>query len=307
VNFHRLQQFSIVKWILVLIEEVLIILCFAFILVDLIFDVQFLYFPDYQFGLAFLIIFIPILTLLLIDTWYRVYVHRNSALMAWAAGFTLFVFILIVILIGTITPGNEYEGNILAELLDSQSIMNTKAALFLIASFSLLLMIYGYIKLYIVNPLSIYSRVIASAERRTSGYLNGYSARPKSIDFIKIENQEMRRFSRFLLKNMLVWNIVGNSDSFILYFPQNERMIFSFKKSLSYMRIFFDGKAEVFIIPEDYNYLKVPISYSVLCDKVAERISKSYELFSRGKKKQALEVFRIEKIKKKNMSSNGSS
>jgi len=149
------------------------------------------------------------------------------------------------------------------------------------------------------NPISIYPTIIASAERVTEEYMNGYSQRPLSAKFPLIEKWVLNDFAKFLMKYDLIWNLKDDPDALTLFFPGRTRFTFSFNATKSYCKIFTQGKAEVYITPEDYNFLNVPISYHVLCENVVGRIRKSYESFAKGDVAGALEVFRVEKVVKK--------
>jgi len=88
-------------------------------------------------------------------------------------------------------------------------------------------------------------------------------------------------------------------QSIILFFPASEQWKLSLNNKRSFIKINHDGTAVVFITPEDYKFLKVPISYHLLCEKVAERFKESYELFEQGDNAGALAVFKVEKAVKK--------
>ncbi len=144
----------------------------------------------------------------------------------------------------------------------------------------------------------IYPRILASAERETEEYLDGYSSRPAKVDFPKTKKRMIRRFAIRLMRHYLVHDFTKEKGSFKILFPVSAKAGFSlrrFRGPFSWLRIGKDGKAQVYITPEDYQFLEVPISYHLLCEKVAERMAESYQLFAQGDKKAALEVFKVEK------------
>ncbi|MCK4614371.1 MAG: hypothetical protein KAU14_06180 [Thermoplasmata archaeon] len=148
---------------------------------------------------------------------------------------------------------------------------------------------------YQMRALTVYPTILASAERQTDEYMNGYSQRPVNTMFLQYGEDEMLQFIRFLLKYVLIWDFKREGKSITLFFRPSARWKLSLKIPKSYIKIYSDGKTEVYITPEDYDFLKVPISYHLLCQKVAERIKESYELFEQGNEAGALGVFRVEK------------
>jgi len=153
--------------------------------------------------------------------------------------------------------------------------------------------------------LGLYPQVIASAERETDEYLDGYSDRPyntKISEYTRttseIDVESFSQYARFLMKHLVIYDYFTGEKSIKLVFPRAVKMFFWWKPEQSWMKIRKDGRVTVYITPNDYNFLKVPLSYHLLCDKTWERIWSAYELFQMGKKKEALEVFRVEKVKK---------
>lgn len=171
--------------------------------------------------------------------------------------------------------------------------------------------------------LRIYPRVLASAERNTDEYLDGYSPRPVEFDFVRKNRRQLLSFGRFLLRHELVIFIRGEKDSLVLFFPVSSdqdsffRMrkptgsgwrllplgdwgsrfgfMMYFKQDPSYIRFFWNGRVEVYVTRQDYDFLKVPISYHLFCRKVAERVSDAYRLFIKGDELGALELFRVDR------------
>lgn len=144
--------------------------------------------------------------------------------------------------------------------------------------------------------LLIYPRVIASAERSTDEYLDGYSERPVVTEFPSILQDEMGTFHDyicFLFTYVLVWDVEYDDDNVKLLFPPSYRNSFFPPKTFSYIKIHYEGNAEVFITPEDYHYLNIPISYHLLCSEVAKNMERSYEYFSEGRKRDARDVFAL--------------
>ena len=161
--------------------------------------------------------------------------------------------------------------------------------------------------------LGLYPQVIASAERETDEYLDGYSDRPfemrPSVDdggtagierrIPEVDLPHFRTFARFLMKHQVIYDYFTGDKSIKLVFPRAIKMFFLQKPEQSWMRVKADGRVTIYITPADYDFLKVPISYHLLCEKTWERIWSSYQLFQEGKKKSALDIFTIEKVGKK--------
>ncbi len=223
-----------------------------------------LYDPDIsELRLIVLVVFLPLVAYF----WYRFLIHQNEALLFGSVGMSILplmvfseslVFVFLCIGLGT-------------------------GALFL-----------GIYYTRKITPLFVYPSLLATAEQDTDEYMNGYSPRPAGLEFGSFKNETMKRFTRLLLRYELLWGRVKEPDGFTLYL--RPAMDFSLIPPLkkSYVTLHKDGKAEVFITQHDYDYLKVPISYHLLCEKVALRLRKSYELFAEGNEKAALEVFRVE-------------
>ncbi len=176
-----------------------------------------------------------------------------------------------------------------------------------------------------VKGLTVYSRVLASAEQKTGEYLDGYSQRPVSFDFKKASRKGLLRFGRFLLSHDLIVHIRRMEESIIFFFPATLIMdpmkvtpmvrpegsawkllplaewgtrfsfMLNFKSEFSYLRIYHAGRAEVYFTPREYEFLGEQVSYHLLCQKVAERMRRAYRRFAKGKEKRALDVFRIKK------------
>ena len=144
----------------------------------------------------------------------------------------------------------------------------------------------------------IYPQVIASAERETNEYLDGYSARPVETVLPGVRRGEFQRFARFLMRNYLVFDYEKRGDELQLFFPMSMRVqatIIPKNDMLSWMKLKKGGRATVYITPEDYDFLGVPISYHLLCRKVAERVGDAYDIFVEGNEKGALEAFRLDR------------
>jgi len=144
----------------------------------------------------------------------------------------------------------------------------------------------------------IYPQVIASAERGTNEYLDGYSTRPVEAVLPGVRMGKFLRFSRFLMRNYLVFDYEESGNEIQLFFPMSMRLqatLFPKNDMLSWIKLKDGGKATVYITPEDYDFLEVPISYHLLCQKVAERLSEAYSRFVEGDEKGALGVFKVKK------------
>ena len=223
-----------------------------------------LYDPDIsELRLIVLVVFLPLVGYF----WYRFLIHQNEALLFGSVGMSLIllmffseslVFIFLCIGLGT-------SGNFL-----------------------------GYYFTKKASPLFVYPSLLATAERDTDEYMNGYSPRPASLEFGSFQQETMRRYSRLLLRYMVIWGRKTEVGSITLYLrPAMDFSLFPPLKK-SYVRLHRDGKAQVFITQHDYDYLKVPISYHLLCEKVVQRLRESYQLFAEGEVERALEVFRVE-------------
>jgi len=191
-----------------------------------------------------------------------------------------------------INVGTDDEDTILFSLV---SITILLAFIQIIAPAGIVYVIYLH---NIGNLMGIYPQVIASAERATDEYLDGYSERPYSTKLDEYNIREFLPYIRFLMRHILIYDYVIDNGELKLIFPKSARIWRPFDKNLSWMRVKDDGTVTVFITPKDYNFMKVPISYHLLCEKVVERIAQGYDLFAQGKKKSVLEVFRVEKVKK---------
>lgn len=145
-----------------------------------------------------------------------------------------------------------------------------------------------------------YPVIIASAERVTMGYMNGYSPRPVESKFPEFERIQMKQFITFLLDNVLIWKVEEKEEAITMLFPPRgwARLLISFWKTSSTITIHKSGRAEVFICPQDYKYLNVPISHHELAANVVRKMVESYKLLSQGKREKALKVFTI-KLKRR--------
>jgi len=175
------------------------------------------------------------------------------------------------------------------------------------------------------RSLRVYPKILASAERDTNEYLDGYSPRPVELEFDGKDKSQLFGFARFLLRHELIIFVREETDSMILFFPVSSdkdsffRMrkptgsgwrlfplagwgswlgfMMYFKLDPSYIRFFLDGRAEVYVTRQDYDFLKAPISYHLFCQKLVERMKEAYDTFVQGDEKGTLEVFRVEKHK----------
>ena len=114
----------------------------------------------------------------------------------------------------------------------------------------------------------IYPQVIASAERETNEYLDGYSARPVEAVLPGVRMGEFLRFARFLMRNYLVFDYEERGDEIQLFFPMSMRVqakLLPDRDMLSWIKLKEGGRATVYMTPEDYDFLGVPISYHLLC------------------------------------------
>jgi len=156
--------------------------------------------------------------------------------------------------------------------------------------------------------LGLYPQVIASAERETDEYLDGYSDRPYNTTISNYETnapgidiESFALYARFLMKHLVIYDYFAGEKSIKLEFPRAIKVFFLQKPEQSWMNVRKDGRVTIYITPSDYEFLKVPISHHLLCEKTWERIWSAYELFQIGKKKEALEVFRVERVKNTKM------
>ncbi len=177
-----------------------------------------------------------------------------------------------------------------------------------------------------VLKLRIYPRVLASAEQETNEFLDGYSPRPVELEFGERSREELLKFAGFLLRYELLSFVREEEDSLVLFFPESSDRKSSlklrkpvgpgwrllplgdwgaalgfmsyFKLDPSYMRVHFTGKAEIFITPGDYDFLEVPVSYHLFCEKLADCLQKAYRLFEKGDERSALGMFKIETKKR---------
>ncbi|MCK4614684.1 MAG: hypothetical protein KAU14_07765, partial [Thermoplasmata archaeon] len=147
--------------------------------------------------------------------------------------------------------------------------------------------------------LSMYPQVIAAAEQRTDEYMNGYSARPFETDVDEIALDTFIDFARFLMRNGLIGDYVKRKDSIRLVIQYSFDLLKRNAEHHSWMEISKKGTATIFIAEDTYKYLGTPVSYHLLCRKVAERIKESYELFEQGDEAGALRVFRVERKSEK--------
>ena len=145
----------------------------------------------------------------------------------------------------------------------------------------------------------LYPRIIASAERDTEEYLDGYSQRPVELEFPGTKKSTLRDFAAHLMRHYLVHDYLDQQEGFKFLFPPSARTDIVFKTPAgglsSWLRVQRGGRAQVFITPEDYQFLEAPLSYHLLCKALGERMAESYLLFAQGEEERALEVFRVEK------------
>lgn len=201
-------------------------------------------------------------------SWYRVMIHRNHIFLFNAIGISF--------LLGAML----FEG---------------VGGLLLFLALGVVFMFMGGLFFFQVSPLWVYPTAIASAERETNEYLNGYSQRPVTVKFMKYNRENMKRFTSFLLRYIVIWDRRAEGQTVTLFFRPAMSFLPRLKKS--YIKLHRDGTAEVYITKEDYDYLKTPISYHLLCRNVARRIKRAYKLFVDGDEKGALEVFRVDRKK----------
>ena len=117
-----------------------------------------------------------------------------------------------------------------------------------------------------------------------------------SLEFQPDSREELDSFVQFLLKHLLVCHRKRDDSAQTLYLlPSPNARIKAFAPpDKSWIKLSYKGGAEVFVTPEDYGFLEVPISYHLLCEKLVGRLRESYQLFAEGDEKAALEVFRVE-------------
>ena len=279
VDFHAKESPLIKRWYLAVIY-------FSFIAAFCwkIFDSYYydLYYSD-RFSLMMIIILVFYLFITVLF-WYKFFKHKNSPFLMWSLGMTISFMILVFYYSITQDPINE---------------SHWKSSYVIILFFSLpasfFFMIFGIYRFMRLSPLSIYPRIIVSAERGTDEYLNGYSRRPISAEFSDYDKKTMKKYTDFLMHHMLLWDAKRNDDRLTLFLPVCGNWTSSLIRKKSYVTILNDGKTQAFITPEDYSFLKVPISYHLLCENIVERIWSSYELFVRGKKNEAIQVFNVER------------
>ena len=146
------------------------------------------------------------------------------------------------------------------------------------------------------SPLN-YSPIIAAAEQNTDEYMNGYSPRPAQYKFPEFHRKRMLALARFLRQNLLLNGIREDEESITLFIPSSHWWRPFFWGERSYIRLFTEGKVELFVAAEDYNYLKVPISYHLLSQEMAKRLWKAYLYFEKDKRREALSQFRVRRKK----------
>ena len=222
---------------------------------------------------------------LVMGFWYFLWKYRNRAFLITTLGVTCSFIGFTVIYIAKKSSFETIEEN---------QAFGICCSLF---SLSLIFLLYGFFHFRRYYPLSIFPTIIASAERGTDEYLDGYSQRPLGSTFVDFDMTTMKRYTRFLLNNMLLWKSRATGESVTLYLPASGSWALSPFRKKSYVMIHKDGNTEVFISQKDYSFLQVPISYHLLCENMVKRLRWSYELFTQGDEKEALGVFRVEKVK----------
>ena len=222
---------------------------------------------------------------LLLTSWHNFLAHRHRIFLLLALGHTLLSLTFLLM-----------ASSVLVFALDDRSgtVTSSKSlccSYQLMCLLSILLIMSAEAGFKHRCPLRVFPAVIASAEMETDEYMNGYSQRPVDARFQEYDQDTMRRFAGFLLKYVLIWNIKEEERSFTLQFPPLQTFRAIMKMSQSHIKIYNDGRAEVFITPEEYDFMKVPISYHLLCEKVIEKMGESYAQFAKGDESAALRVF----------------
>jgi len=145
-------------------------------------------------------------------------------------------------------------------------------------------------------------QIVVSAEREVEDYQDGYSSRPFETDFGEYDSRAMKGFCIALLKRLMIWDFeLGEDGVRIIFTPAPKGFRFPvFQKVKSYLYIPADGKTRVFVTSQDYEYLKLPLSYHLLCRRLVEKMRESYELFAAGDEAAALRVFKVVKDGKVN-------
>lgn len=131
----------------------------------------------------------------------------------------------------------------------------------------------------------------------TNEFLDGYSERPFSFHLDVGDPRTFESFIRLLMHNLLILDYIVEDGPMmkVFFFPTSlfKRAKILFSASDSYFTVDpGNGQGTVHLSRKDYQFLKAPISYHLLCENILKRISISYEYYVKGDEKEALDVFR---------------